>query len=52
MWHELVKEMADFTSSVVTGIDASGYPLSVRCKSDPDEATQVVRVQIPECAQI
>ena len=52
MWPELVKELADFSSAVVTGIDGSGYPISIRCKPEPDADAQVLRVQIPEYAQI
>jgi len=43
--------MADFSTAVLTGIDALGYPFSIRCKTNPDSSAQVLRVQIPESVQ-
>jgi hypothetical protein len=51
MWTEIVKEMADFSTAVLTSVDASGYPFSIRCKPNPDSVAQVLRVQIPEYIQ-
>lgn len=51
MWTEIVKEMADFSSAVLTSVDASGYPFSIRCKPSPEPVAQVLRVQIPENIQ-
>ena len=52
MWHEIVKEMADFPSAVLTGTDASGYPFSIRCNPEPEAAAQVLRVEMPSYVQI
>jgi len=48
MWTEIVKEIADFPTSILTGVDAAGYPFSVRCKPNPDFDTQVLRVELPK----
>ena len=34
MWDEIVGQLADFTTAVVTGVDDTGYPFSLRCKPD------------------
>ena len=51
MWTEIVNEMADFSTAVLTSVDASGYPLSIRCKPNQDSVAQVLRLQIPEYIQ-
>jgi len=51
MWSEIVKEMTDFSAAVLTSVDASGYPFSIRCKPNPDPVAQVLRVQLPEHIQ-
>jgi hypothetical protein len=37
---------------VITGVDARGYPFSVRRKPQPDHANQSLKVQIPDGTQI
>jgi hypothetical protein len=41
-----------FHDAVLTGIDARGYPVSIRCKPELDETEQVLRVQLPPGIQI
>lgn len=48
MWNDLVKNLSDYTSAVLTGIDETGYPFSMRCKPEPDGATRELRVQVPK----
>jgi hypothetical protein len=48
LWDEIVKHLVDFSSAVLTGVDEAGYPFSVRCKPEPDNSAQVLRVQLPE----
>ena len=52
MWDELVKQLGDFASAVLTGADASGYPFSIRCRPEPDAVAQALRVRVPEYANI
>lgn len=52
MWNELVKGLAGFSSAVVTGIDAQGYPFSARCTPCEDHTRQVLLVQLPTEATI
>jgi len=48
MWDDITKHLKDFESAVVTGVDAEGYPFSVRCWPYPDAAgAEVLRVQLP-----
>lgn len=47
MWAEIARHAPGFTSAVLTGRDASGYPFSVRCRPEPDEAAQVLRIHGP-----
>jgi hypothetical protein len=47
MWDEMVEQLADFSTAVVTGIDDTGYPYSLRCKPEPDRSTQTLRFHLP-----
>ena len=47
MWAELVRELRRYDSAVLTGLDADGYPYSVRCQPAPDAASQTLRVRLP-----
>ncbi len=50
MWDELVKQLTDFDSAVLAGVDDSGYPFSFRCKLMPD--APVLRVWVPDYARL
>lgn len=52
MWAEIAKHVPTFGSAVLTGTDAAGYPLSVRCTPRLDEATQSVLVALPPGADL
>lgn len=52
MWDELPEYLALFSSAIVTGTDAEGYPVSVRCTPQVDHARQVLHVQWPQDAPI
>src|SRR5262245_31125684 len=52
MWDELLKQLAGFQSAVITGIDADGYPFSMRCRPSPDPSAQTLRVQVPPDAPL
>jgi hypothetical protein len=47
MWDEIVKYLPQFSSAVLTGVDAGGYPVSVRCKPQLDAAAQLIRLRLP-----
>jgi len=47
MWNDIKKHLSNFESAVLTGVDAEGYPFSVRCRPDADDAAEVLRVQLP-----
>lgn len=47
MWDDITKHLPGFESAVLTGVDAEGYPFSVRCWPYPDAAAaKVLRVQL------
>lgn len=46
MWADLVKQLKSFPSAVLTGLDAEGYPFSIRCIPQPDRAQEVLFIQI------
>jgi len=48
MWTELVHELEDFPDVVFSSVDSTGYPFSIRCKPDPDDVSQVLRIQLPD----
>src|SRR6266545_4801092 len=48
MWGEIVKRLPRFPSAVLTGLDASGDAVSVRCQPTVDHQAQVLRVLVPD----
>lgn len=48
---DLDKYLAEFDSAVLTGVDADGYPFSVRCRPEP-AGKQALRVTLPEDVSI
>ena len=46
MWPDLLKRLAEYPSAVLSGRDAEGYPFSVRCHPEPDQAAHVLRVRV------
>ena len=47
MWKMMFRHLAEFSSAVLTGIDDSGYPYSVRCRAEPDSGKQVLLINLP-----
>ena len=45
MWDEINAHLPSFESAVLTGLDADGYPYSVRCRPEP--ATRTLNVRLP-----
>lgn len=45
MWDDIVKSIAEFRTSVLSAIDASGHPYSVRCELQPDQGARVLRLR-------
>jgi hypothetical protein len=48
MWDEIVRHLAGFPSAVLTAVDETGYPFSLRCTPAPDASTQTLRLHLPE----
>jgi len=46
MWPEIVSNLAKFPSAVLSGTDAQGYPFSIRCIPEVDQARQVLRISL------
>ena len=44
--------LRSFRDAVLTGVDAQGYPVSVRCHPLLDETEQVLRVRLPTDIQM
>jgi hypothetical protein len=47
MWAEVRRHLLRFSSPVLTGVDGDGYPVSIRCAPEPDDAAQVFRLSLP-----
>ena len=45
---DVARHLRDYDSAVITGVDAEGYPFSIRCTPRPDPAAPLLRVQVPE----
>jgi hypothetical protein len=43
-WARVMARLAEFSSAVLAGRDAQGYPYSVRCQPQPDHATRTLHV--------
>jgi hypothetical protein len=48
MWAEIAKRLPRFSSAVLTGLDSTGDPVSVRCQPKLDHRAQVLRVLVPD----
>ncbi len=48
MWDELTGLLAEYESSVITGVDINGYPVSLRCNPRVDVDAKVLRYDLPE----
>ena len=46
MWADIVKNLAEYPSAVLTIVDDGGYPFSFRCKPEPDASSQTLRLQL------
>lgn len=47
MWAEIVKNTPGYRDAVLSAPDDSGYPCSVRCLPELDQAARVVRLALP-----
>lgn len=47
MWDEIARHLAQFSSAVLTGIDETGYPFSIRCQPHPEAVLHAFRIWIP-----
>ena len=45
MWTDIEKYLAQFPSAVLTGVDAEGYPFSIRCHPLIDHAQKHLRIE-------
>ncbi len=52
MWDDILQHLADFPTAVLTAVDDTGYPFSVRCAPETDDATQTLRFRLPEDTRI
>ncbi len=48
MWDKTVQYLKMFSSAVLTGFDAQGYPFSLRCVPQADAERQVLRIPAAE----
>jgi hypothetical protein len=47
VWPEIRRYLRRFRSAVLSGGDSTGYPVSIRCKPEPDEQLNLLRIAIP-----
>ena len=52
MWGEIRRYLRNYPSAVLTGLDAAGWPFSLRCQPDIDEQAQVLRLRLPNTAEL
>jgi hypothetical protein len=46
-WDAVLAALGEFEMLVLTGRDAAGFPVSLRCRPEPDHATRILRVRPP-----
>ena len=44
MWPEIRRYLGAYPSAVLTGVDSTGYPFSIRCQPVPDDTGVVLRI--------
>jgi hypothetical protein len=47
VWPEIRRYLRRFPSAVLSGVDSTGYPVSIRCQPEPDEQLKLLRITIP-----
>ncbi|MDQ4075219.1 MAG: hypothetical protein M3220_03115 [Chloroflexota bacterium] len=52
MWYEIEKHLPHFETAVLTGVDALGYPVSIRCHPRADARARKVHVRVPKGVEI
>ena len=52
MWDDLIRNLGDYPTAVLTAIDAAGYPFSIRLVPQPDPARKVLAVPLPEYVRV
>lgn len=52
MWADIRRHLRGFSSPILTGLDSDGYPFSIRCAPQLDEAQQALRVSLPASTRI
>jgi hypothetical protein len=52
MWPKTTSQLAKYPTVVLTGLDADGYPFSLRCVPQPDAAREVLHLLLPEYATL
>jgi hypothetical protein len=52
VWDEIVEHLSSFGSALLTGLDAEGYPYSVRCRPHIDPVRWVLRVRLPASVRL
>jgi hypothetical protein len=47
MWDDIRRALGSFNDGVLTWVDVDGYPVSVRTRPEPDDASRALRVTAP-----
>ena len=48
MWNRIAKQVQAYPSAVLTFVEGSGFPFSVRCNPQYDRSQQVFRLHLPD----
>src|SRR5262249_52484310 len=51
-WDETLQLLPTFPGAVITALDGEGYPYSARCTPVPDQATHLLRLDLPPGAPV
>lgn len=46
MWDDLVNNLPKYANPILTGVDAGGYPFSIRCEPELDQTQERLHVNI------
>jgi len=52
MWDEIVRQLQEYDSAVLTVVNEDGYPYSIRCTPTPDPENKILRLELPDIESI
>jgi hypothetical protein len=52
LWNKMLDHLPKYSSAVLTSIDSTGYPYSIRCTPEFDLSQQALRIMLPDYVEL